>query len=138
MSIYPKIVNSNLEVKNIRLLYRYVIPPTFPKNNALSLGIAPLPIIVVTTGMSVSSTNLPSLVTSGPGATNLVTAIATANYDAVPLVCFTGQVVTSLIGMTVESIYFIRSKSNKLLPNDEERKVNPNVADNIVDCDCKL
>lgn len=34
------------------------------------------------------------LVTSGPGATNLVTAIATANYDAVPLVCFTGQVVT--------------------------------------------
>ena len=38
------------------------------------------------------------LVTSGPGATNLVTAIATANYDAVPLVCFTGQVVTSLIG----------------------------------------
>ena len=38
------------------------------------------------------------LVTSGPGATNLVTAIATANYDAVPLVCFTGQVSTSLIG----------------------------------------
>ncbi len=38
------------------------------------------------------------LVTSGPGATNLVTAIATANYDAVPLVCFTGQVVNSLIG----------------------------------------
>lgn len=38
------------------------------------------------------------LVTSGPGATNLVTAIATANYDAVPLVCFTGQIVTSLIG----------------------------------------
>ncbi|MDE7215344.1 MAG: biosynthetic-type acetolactate synthase large subunit [Clostridia bacterium] len=38
------------------------------------------------------------LVTSGPGATNLVTAIATANYDAVPLVCFTGQVPTSLIG----------------------------------------
>ncbi|MDE6474441.1 MAG: biosynthetic-type acetolactate synthase large subunit [Clostridia bacterium] len=38
------------------------------------------------------------LVTSGPGATNLVTAIATANYDAVPLVCFTGQVTTPLIG----------------------------------------
>lgn len=32
------------------------------------------------------------LVTSGPGATNLVTGIATANYDSVPLVCFTGQV----------------------------------------------
>lgn len=38
------------------------------------------------------------LVTSGPGATNLVTGIATANYDSVPLVCFTGQVSTNLIG----------------------------------------
>ena len=38
------------------------------------------------------------LVTSGPGDTNLVTGIATANYDSVPLVCFTGQVPTSLIG----------------------------------------
>ncbi|SET39718.1 biosynthetic-type acetolactate synthase large subunit [[Clostridium] polysaccharolyticum] len=38
------------------------------------------------------------LVTSGPGATNLVTGIATANYDSVPLVCFTGQVMTGLIG----------------------------------------
>lgn len=38
------------------------------------------------------------LVTSGPGATNLVTGIANANYDSVPLVCFTGQVPTNLIG----------------------------------------
>ncbi|MBR2528221.1 MAG: biosynthetic-type acetolactate synthase large subunit [Blautia sp.] len=38
------------------------------------------------------------LVTSGPGATNLVTGLATANYDSVPLVCFTGQVARSLIG----------------------------------------
>lgn len=38
------------------------------------------------------------LVTSGPGAANLVTGIATANYDSVPLVCFTGQVPTNLIG----------------------------------------
>lgn len=38
------------------------------------------------------------LVTSGPGATNLATGIATANYDSVPLVCFTGQVPTHLIG----------------------------------------
>lgn len=38
------------------------------------------------------------LVTSGPGATNLVTGIATANFDSVPLVCFTGQVPTHLIG----------------------------------------
>ena len=38
------------------------------------------------------------LVTSGPGATNIVTGIATANYDSVPLVCFTGQVPRNLIG----------------------------------------
>ena len=38
------------------------------------------------------------LVTSGPGATNMVTGIATANYDSVPLVCFSGQVPTHLIG----------------------------------------
>lgn len=38
------------------------------------------------------------LVTSGPGATNLVTGIATAYYDSVPLVCFTGQVSRHLIG----------------------------------------
>ena len=38
------------------------------------------------------------LVTSGPGATNLVTGLATAYYDSVPLVCFTGQVSRPLIG----------------------------------------
>ncbi len=38
------------------------------------------------------------LVTSGPGATNLVTGIASAYYDSVPLVCFTGQVARHLIG----------------------------------------
>ncbi|MDP8230675.1 MAG: biosynthetic-type acetolactate synthase large subunit [Candidatus Gorgyraea atricola] len=38
------------------------------------------------------------LATSGPGATNLVTGLATANMDSVPVVAFTGQVKTSLIG----------------------------------------
>jgi acetolactate synthase-1/2/3 large subunit len=38
------------------------------------------------------------LVTSGPGATNAVTGIATAYMDSVPLVVFTGQVPTHLIG----------------------------------------
>ena len=38
------------------------------------------------------------LVTSGPGATNIVTGLANANYDSVPLVCFTGQVPTGLVG----------------------------------------
>ncbi|SDF64073.1 biosynthetic-type acetolactate synthase large subunit [Desulfovibrio legallii] len=38
------------------------------------------------------------LVTSGPGATNTVTGIATAYADSIPLVVFTGQVPTQLIG----------------------------------------
>jgi len=38
------------------------------------------------------------IATSGPGATNLVTAIATANFDSIPMVAFTGQVKTPLIG----------------------------------------
>ena len=38
------------------------------------------------------------LVTSGPGATNAVTGIATAYMDSIPLVVFTGQVPTPLIG----------------------------------------
>ena len=38
------------------------------------------------------------LVTSGPGATNTVTGIATAYMDSIPLVVFTGQVPTPLIG----------------------------------------
>ncbi len=38
------------------------------------------------------------IATSGPGATNLVTGIATAYMDSVPLVCITGNVATSLIG----------------------------------------
>ncbi len=39
-----------------------------------------------------------ALATSGPGATNLVTAIADAWMDSTPLVCITGQVKSSLIG----------------------------------------
>lgn len=38
------------------------------------------------------------LVTSGPGVTNTVTGIATAYMDSIPLVVFTGQVATHLIG----------------------------------------
>lgn len=39
-----------------------------------------------------------ALVTSGPGATNTVTGIATAYMDSIPIVVFTGQVPTALIG----------------------------------------
>ena len=40
-------------------------------------------------------------VTSGPGATNLITGIATAFADSIPLVCITGQVDSSLLGSDV-------------------------------------
>lgn len=40
-------------------------------------------------------------VTSGPGATNVITGIATAFADSIPLVCITGQVVSELIGSDV-------------------------------------
>ena len=46
-------------------------------------------------------------VTSGPGATNLITGIATAFADSIPLVCITGQVVSSLLGSDVFH-FFIR------------------------------
>ncbi|MEW6713960.1 MAG: biosynthetic-type acetolactate synthase large subunit [Nitrospirota bacterium] len=39
-----------------------------------------------------------AIVTSGPGATNTVTGLATASMDSIPLVVFTGQVPTMLIG----------------------------------------
>jgi len=38
------------------------------------------------------------IATSGPGATNLVTGIATAMLDSIPMVCITGQVPSQLIG----------------------------------------
>ncbi len=39
-----------------------------------------------------------ALITSGPGMTNVITALADAYMDSVPLVCFSGQVPTALIG----------------------------------------
>lgn len=40
-------------------------------------------------------------VTSGPGATNLITGIATAFADSIPMICITGQVKTDLLGSDV-------------------------------------
>ncbi len=64
--------------------------------------------------------------TSGPGATNLVTGIANAHMDSIPLVAFTGQVKTHLIGndafqeVDVTGITRSISKHNYLVKNPEE------------------
>jgi acetolactate synthase-1/2/3 large subunit len=66
------------------------------------------------------------LVTSGPGATNVVTGIATAYMDSIPLVVLTGQVPTSLIGndafQEVDAVGITRPcvKHNFLVKNVEE------------------
>ena len=66
------------------------------------------------------------IATSGPGATNLVTGIADAHMDSIPLVCITGQVKTHLIGndafQEVDTIGITRSicKHNYLVKNPEE------------------
>src|SRR5437868_13601665 len=39
-----------------------------------------------------------AIATSGPGATNLVTGIATAMLDSIPIVCITGQVSSKVLG----------------------------------------
>ena len=44
-----------------------------------------------------------AIATSGPGATNMVTGIATAMMDSSPIVCITGQVGSKLIGIATRS-----------------------------------
>lgn len=66
------------------------------------------------------------LVTSGPGATNCVTGIATAYMDSIPLVVFTGQVPTHMIGndafQEVDAVGVTRPcvKHNFLVKNVED------------------
>ncbi len=66
------------------------------------------------------------IATSGPGATNLVTGIANAHMDSIPIVAFTGQVKTHLIGndafQEVDITGITRSicKHNYLIKNPEE------------------
>ncbi|NQU18011.1 MAG: biosynthetic-type acetolactate synthase large subunit [Candidatus Saganbacteria bacterium] len=66
------------------------------------------------------------LATSGPGATNLITGIATANMDSVPMVAITGQVGTPLLGKDsfqeadITGITMPITKHNYLIKNAEE------------------
>lgn len=67
-----------------------------------------------------------ALVTSGPGATNTVTGIASAYCDSIPMVVFTGQVPTMLIGndafQEVDIVGITRpvTKHNYLVKNPED------------------
>ncbi|MCD6472281.1 biosynthetic-type acetolactate synthase large subunit [Candidatus Aerophobetes bacterium] len=64
--------------------------------------------------------------TSGPGATNLVTGIATAYMDSIPMVAFTGQVPTSMIGndafqeANITGITYSVTKHNYLVKKIDE------------------
>ena len=66
------------------------------------------------------------LATSGPGATNLVTGIATAYMDSVPMVAFTGNVATTLLGKDsfqeayIEGITMPITKHNFLVKRVED------------------
>ena len=66
------------------------------------------------------------LATSGPGATNLVTGIANAHMDSIPMVAITGQVATSLLGRDsfqeadITGITMPISKHNYLIKNVED------------------
>ncbi len=66
------------------------------------------------------------MATSGPGATNLVTGIATAFLDSIPLVAITGQVPTSMVGtdafqeVDITGITHPITKHNYLLTDPEE------------------
>jgi len=63
------------------------------------------------------------MATSGPGATNLVTGLATAHMDSVPVVAFTGQVATGMIGndafqeVNITGITYPITKHNFLVRN---------------------
>ena len=60
--------------------------------------------------------------TSGPGATNLVTGIANAFMDSVPLVCVTGQVISALIGRDGFQEADIQGIT---IPDDEAQRARP-------------
>src|SRR3979490_3313424 len=67
-----------------------------------------------------------AIATSGPGATNIVTGIATAMLDSVPIVCITGQVGSKVLGsdafqeVDITGITLPITKHNFLVTRAEE------------------
>lgn len=95
-----------LEAENVDVVYGYPGVAICPFYNSI-LNSSIKSVLIRTeqnaahaaSGMTRTS-NKPGVcaVTSGPGATNLITGIATAFADSIPLVCITGQVTTDLLG----------------------------------------
>ena len=67
------------------------------------------------------------MVTSGPGATNLVTGIADAMCDSIPIVCITGQVAEAALGTDISGSANYRhcDAGDKVVLSDNERGGNP-------------
>src|SRR5579859_1284620 len=67
-----------------------------------------------------------AIATSGPGATNLVTGIATAMLDSIPMVCITGQVSSKVLGtdafqeVDITGITLPVTKHNMLVTRTED------------------
>ncbi|WP_026490623.1 MULTISPECIES: biosynthetic-type acetolactate synthase large subunit [unclassified Butyrivibrio] len=98
-----------LQTENVEVVYGYSGVAIAPFYDAL--GELPIKQILVRTEQNaahmasgyarISGKVGVCAVTSGPGATNLITGIATAYADSIPLVCITGQVNSELIGSDV-------------------------------------
>src|SRR3984893_13038305 len=67
-----------------------------------------------------------AVATSGPGATNMVTGIATAMLDSIPIVCITGQVGSKVLGtdafqeVDITGITLPVTKHNYVVTRDED------------------
>ena len=78
-----------------------------------------------------------AIATSGPGATNLVTGIATAMLDSIPIVCITGNVSSKVLGtdafqeVDITGITLPVTKHNFLVSKAEDmaRAIAPGVPD---------
>ena len=69
------------------------------------------------------------IVTSGPGATNTVTPLATAYMDSIPMIVFSGQVRTYMIGndafQEADVTGIVRPVTKRRIPGEETSRICP-------------
>src|ERR1700758_5806408 len=103
----PEILVAAMEREGVEVIFAYPGGASMPIHQALTRSTKIRPILprheqggVFAAGGYGRATGRPGvcMATSGPGATNLVTGIADAYMDSVPLVAITGQVPQSMIG----------------------------------------